>query len=821
MDLKWQMAMLTMRARRFLQRTRRNLGANGTTAIGFDMSMVECYNCHIRAHFSMECRSPRDNRNKDTLRRTILVEDSTSNALVSQCSSSSSGSDNEVFDYDELNSSKSNDSMPTSPVNDRYKSGEGYHAVPPSYIGIFMPSKPDLVFHDAHPASERVPNLVHVESSTNKTSKEMSKTLRPDAPIIEDWISDSEDKSERVSVPKQKEPSFVQTFEHVKTPRASTFQEFHIDIFLRDRFTKNLQLADKLLKPIMNLIKAFRACATEFFILLFEKRRAITKVALAFNSFFLANLCSTVALTKEMKEIFEELEAEVDQNDVPRKHDEIKWKNLLITNDNLIADCLSKYVFYTATDYVLTVSRFSDIHEALNAAQKRIAELKSENSNKQNKIQNDDPDIVLWYLDSSCSKHMTEDRSRLRNFVKKFIETVRFRNDHFGAIIGYGDYMIGDSVISRVYYVEGLGHNLFSIGQFCDSILEVAFRKHSCYVQDTDVSVPVNSAGTPSSTIIDQDAPSPSQSSSSLASQSLSLLQGVAAESTIMKDNPFAPVDNDPFVNVFAPEPHSKASSSGDQKSISRTPQQNGVVERWNRTLVEAAQRMKSTCFIHDLKGNDLLTGSRGTDLYSITLQDSNSPNLICLMAKATSSRAWLWHRHLSYLNFDTINLLSKNDIVVGLPKLKFSKDHLCSSCELGKAKKKSFHSKLTPSSKRRLHLLHKNLCGPMRVESINRKRYVLVIVDDYSRYTWTHFLRSKDETPEVLIDFLRLVQRGLQAQVRVVRTDKGTEFLNQTLHAYFAAEGIQHQTSVARTPEQNGVVERRNVLLLRLLEQC
>nr|GFC14249.1 putative ribonuclease H-like domain-containing protein [Tanacetum cinerariifolium] len=113
------------------------------------------------------------------------------------------------------------------------------------------------------------------------------------------------------------------------------------------------------------------------------------------------------------------------------------------------------------------------------------------------------------------------------------------------------------------------------------------------------------------------------------------------------------------------------------------------------------------------------------------------------------------------------------------------------------------------------LHLLHMDLCGPMRVASINGKRYVLGIVDDYSRYTWTHFLRSKDETTEVLIDFLRLIQRGLQAQVRVVRTDKGMEFLNQTLHAYFAAEGIQHQTSVAQTPEQNGVVERRNRTLV------
>nr|GEY01034.1 hypothetical protein [Tanacetum cinerariifolium] len=181
--------------------------------------------------------------------------------------------------------------------------------------------------------------------------------------------------------------------------------------------------------------------------------------------------------------------------------------------------------------------------------------------------------------------------------------------------------------------------------------------------------------------------------------------------------------------------------------------------------------------------GNYLLIGSRGADLYSITLQDTSSPNPVCLMAKATSSQAWLWHRRLSHFNFNTIKLLSKNDIVVGLPKLKFVKDHLCSSCELGKAKRKSFQSKTSLSSKRRLQLLHMDLCGPMWVASINMKRYVLVIVDDYSRYTWTRFL--------------------------------STEFLNKTLHAYFASKWILHQTSIARTPEQNGVVERRNRTLV------
>ncbi|GJW21891.1 integrase, catalytic region, zinc finger, CCHC-type containing protein [Tanacetum coccineum] len=252
-------------------------------------------------------------------------------------------------------------------------------------------------------------------------------------------------------------------------------------------------------------------------------------------------------------------------------------------------------------------------------------------------------EIILFIVDSGCSKHMTGNLKLLTNFVEKFLGTVKFGNDQIAPILGYGDLVQGTITIKRVYYIEGLNHNLFSVGQFCDADLEVAFRK--------------------------------------------------------------------------------------------------------------------STCYIRDLKGNDLLTGSRGTDLYSISLQDSTTPNPICLMAKATSSQAWLWHRRLSHLNFDTINLLLKNNIMNGLPKLKFIKDHLCSSCELGKAKRK------------------------------------------------------------VLIDFLTLVQRGLHAQVTTVRTDKGTEFLNKTLHAYFAKEGIRHETSTARTPEQNGVVERRNRTLVEVAQ--
>nr|GEV05460.1 hypothetical protein [Tanacetum cinerariifolium] len=199
-------------------------------------------------------------------------------------------------------------------------------------------------------------------------------------------------------------------------------------------------------------------------------------------------------------------------------------------------------------------------------------------------------------------------------------------------------------------------------------------------------------------------------------------------------------------------------------------------------------------------------------NLFSV---ESTSSTPLCLMAKATPTQAWLWHRRLSHLNFDYTNLLSKKDIVIGLPKLKYVKDQLCFSCELSKAKRSSFKSKAVPSSKERLNLLHIDLCGLIRVASINGKKYILVIVDDYSRYTWTLFLRSKDETPAVLKDFLTMIQRNLQASMITVRTERGTEFLNKTLNEFFKEEGIEHQTSTTRTPEQNGVIERRNRTLV------
>ncbi|GJS00829.1 integrase, catalytic region, zinc finger, CCHC-type containing protein [Tanacetum coccineum] len=189
------------------------------------------------------------------------------------------------------------------------------------------------------------------------------------------------------------------------------------------------------------------------------------------------------------------------------------------------------------------------------------------------------------------------------------------------------------------------------------------------------------------------------------------------------------------------------------------------------------------TCFIRNLEGVDLLTGSRGNNLYTLSLGD--------MMASSP---------------------ISRHGLVRGLPRLKFEKDHLCSACAMGKRKKKPYKPKSEDINQEKLYLLHMDLCGLMRVASVNGNKYILAIVDDYSQFTWVNCLRSKDETLDFIIKFLKMIQVRLKMPVRRIRTDNGTEFVNQTLREYYEKTGISHETSVSRSPQQDGVIERQAV---------
>ncbi|GKA01850.1 retrovirus-related pol polyprotein from transposon TNT 1-94 [Tanacetum coccineum] len=158
-------------------------------------------------------------------------------------------------------------------------------------------------------------------------------------------------------------------------------------------------------------------------------------------------------------------------------------------------------------------------------------------------------------------------------------------------------------------------------------------------------------------------------------------------------------------------------------------------------------------------KGVDLLTESRGNNLYTLSLGDMMASSPICLLSKASKTKSWLWHRRLSHMNFGAINHLARHGLVRGLPKLKFKKDHLFSACVMGKSKKKPHKPKSEDTNQEKLYLLHMDLCGAMRVASVNGKKYILIIVDDYSRFTWVKCLRSKDEALDFIIKFLKMIQ--------------------------------------------------------------
>ncbi|GJU57859.1 integrase, catalytic region, zinc finger, CCHC-type containing protein [Tanacetum coccineum] len=310
------------------------------------------------------------------------------------------------------------------------------------------------------------------------------------------------------------------------------------------------------------------------------------------------------------------------------------------------------------------------------------------------------PNVVWSPINTIPNVHNSSSTAKTMGSVKKWVvkmsTCLNVASSCVAVITGYGDYIHGNITIFDVYYVEGLGHNLFSVGKFCDGDLEVAFRSKTCYVRN--------------------------------------------------------------------------------------------------------------------LEGGDLLTGDRESNLYTISISDMAASSPVCLMSKATSTKSWLWHIRLSHLNFGTINDLTRLDLVDGLLKFKYGKDHLCSTCERGKSKKACHPPKLVTSNHFKLEMLHMDLYGPMRVASINRKKYILVIVDDYPRYTWVYFLHSKDETPKIIKKFITQTQLNYKAKVYKIRTDNGTEFKNATLKAHYEKLGMQDHSWIESMQDELNQFERFQV---------
>ncbi|KAI3758865.1 hypothetical protein L6452_06437 [Arctium lappa] len=211
-----------------------------------------------------------------------------------------------------------------------------------------------------------------------------------------------------------------------------------------------------------------------------------------------------------------------------------------------------------------------------------------------------------------------------------------------------------------------------------------------------------------------------------------------------------------------------------------------------------------------------LLRTPRKDNVYCLDMDNVDSDSsLNCLVSKASIDESSLWHIRMCHMNFKTMNKLVKNNLVRGLPSKVFSCDDHCVACLKGKQHKTSHKTKEINSISSCLQLLHMDLFGPTNVMSIGKKSYCLVIIDDYSRFTWVYFLRTKDETSELIKSFILRIENQTNQKVKVMRSDNGTEFKNLDLNTFCEEKGIERQYSAPRTPQQNGVAERRNRTLI------
>ncbi|GJX12557.1 putative ribonuclease H-like domain-containing protein [Tanacetum coccineum] len=211
-----------------------------------------------------------------------------------------------------------------------------------------------------------------------------------------------------------------------------------------------------------------------------------------------------------------------------------------------------------------------------------------------------------------------------------------------------------------------------------------------------------------------------------------------------------------------------------------------------------------------------VLRAPRQNGVYSLDLKNIvPSGGITCLYANATTGESKLWHRRLGHVNFKNMNKLVKGHLVRGLPSKVFVNDHTCVTYKKDKQHKASYKAKLARTIRKPLELLHMDLFGPVSVESINKKKYCLVVTDDFSRFSWVFFLATKDETNDILYKFITGLVNQLNYKVKIIRSDHRTEFKNHAMNEFYAKKRIKRKFSVARTPQQNGVAERKNRTLI------
>ncbi|GJT94721.1 putative ribonuclease H-like domain-containing protein [Tanacetum coccineum] len=634
------------------------------------------------------------------------------NSQISAKEKDGLGYDSQMNESEVVNSvfnSKESD-VDDSPVNDRFKTGERSHAVPPPYTGNYMPSRPNLSFArlDDSVYKAKMSETITIASKTSKDSLEKPKTIRHSAPIIKDWDTNSDNDSVFRHKPDQTKPkftkiNFVKSDENVKSVnKENTHRQEEYPRKSQsprdNRRNWNGMMTQKLGNGFKFIKIACFVCGSFNYLIKdcdFHDKKIVEKPVL--------NNKGRVTGQREIRPVWNNAQRMNHQNKFTLPHPKRNFvPTAVVTKSGQVPVNAAKRDFkqksVAKTNNLNEKVKTARVNNVTTAGPKAVV---SAAGNPQYTLQDQ------GIFDSGCSRHMIGNKSFLTDYQEVDGGFVAFAGSPKGGkITRKGKIRTGKLDFEDVYFVKELKFNLFSVSQMCDKKNSVLFTETECLVLSPD----------------------------------------------------FKLLD--------------------ESQVLLKVPRQN--------------------------------------NMYSFDLKNVvPSGGLTCLFAKATIDESNLWHRRLGHINFKTMNKLVRGNLVRGLPSKLFENDHTCVACQKGKQHKASCKTKLVSSISQPLQMLHMDLFGPTSVRSINYKTYCLVVTDDYSRFSWVFFLATKDEPSGILKTFITGIENQINHKVKIIKCDNGTEFKNNDMNQFCGMKGIKREFSVARTPQQNGVVERKNRTLI------
>ncbi|GJU10444.1 putative ribonuclease H-like domain-containing protein [Tanacetum coccineum] len=731
MDLKRQMAILTMRARRFLNKTRRKINANGYETIGFKKSKVECYNCHKRGYFARECKALKENRNREPVRRNVIVETTETKALVAQDGLGYDWSDQAeerptnfaLMAYTSLGSSSSSSS--DFEVSTCSKSClKSYETLKEHYDNLtkdFNKSQLNVGVYKAGLESVEARLDVYKKNESLERNLKKAEKERDDLKLtLEKFGNSSKNLSKLLKIQENDRYKTSEGYHVVPPPYTGNFMPPKYDFVLADEeeYDENeTEFKSKQRKPSLAKIEfvkfnehvktpreSVKKVENKKQVKYPRKNSQSPRAAVSVNTARPINIAyprPTVNSARTTSNVFNRAHSHVIRpfnNSTTNKNSNLKEKVNTVKGNVTTAGPIAAVSDNKGNEANVVKASACWVWRP---KQKVLEHIFRHNGASIN--------FKRFYYDDAQgrSKHITENKSYLTDYEEIDGGFVAFGGDPKGGrITGKGKISTGKLDFKDVYFVKELKFNLFSVSQMCDKKNSVLFTDIECVVLSPDFK------------LLDEN--------------------------------------------------------------------------------------------------HVLLRVPRKDNMYSVDLKNIvPSGGLTCLFAKATLDESNLWHRRLGHINFKTMNKLVRGNLVRGLPSKIFENNHTCVACQKGKQHKASCKTKTVSSINQPLQMLHMDLFGPTFIKSLMKKMYCLVVIDDYSRFSWVFFLATKDETSEILKTFITGIENLIDLKVKVIRCDNRTEFKNKVMNQFCEMKGIKREFSVARTPQQNGVAERKNRTLI------